>query len=170
MLSSSVFRFDRPEFEDPCPNPLSQFGSLANTPYFSSQVQSKLETLSSTAKSLTISSKEYKQNSTATTIPTFNTSNYTKNLALTIKALNQKNEIINTLKKSNSKMNVNLQANQNFNSSQSILVTVNGRAKICSKQLSDKLREESLKVKLEEIYSQIENFDRVEIIKIETIK
>lgn len=168
MLSSSVFRFDRPEFEDPCPNPLFQLGSLENTPYFSSQVQDKLETQTSTSTSLTSSSKGYKKKST--TIQTFKTSNSTKILALTIKALNQKNEIINTLKKSNSKMNNNLLTNQEFNSSQSILVSVNGRARICSKQLSDKLRVESIKAKLEEIYSQIEYFDRVEILKIETIK
>lgn len=122
-----------------------------------------------TTHKLTTLSQETSKTITTKTTDT-GLSNSTTKIALTIKALNQKTEIKNGFIKSHYKMNSSVRLNEDFNTTQSILVSLNGRAKLCSKQLSDTLKAENLKTKLEEIYSEIENFDRIEIVKIENIR
>ncbi|RNA14703.1 hypothetical protein BpHYR1_030441 [Brachionus plicatilis] len=172
LLSSSVFRFERPDFDSPCPNLISQLNSLENSSNKTAQTKAKIETTistSTTTPELPDSTKQlYQTSNTTASIPR---STYpTTSLALTIKAMNQKTELKNTFKKSKFKMDANLRTKINYNSSQSILVSLNGRAKLCSKRLSDKLKEENIKVKLEEIYRNVENFEGVEIVKIENFK
>lgn len=89
--------------------------------------------------------------------------------------MNQKIEKLGDFKKTDKKLKMNLKPQNKllylkYDTDKSILVTLNGRVTKCTDEFKSLLQENYLKSKLEDIYKDVDNFDRVEIKEIENIK
>ncbi|CAF0707330.1 unnamed protein product [Brachionus calyciflorus] len=179
LLSTPIFRYENSNsnyLDIKCPDLFTNFESSEKTT--TNYVPTTTTPITKTTEKLIVTSRK-KAPKTTTNIITSQTTEAltTTNLTvpLTIKALNQKVEKFANFKLPEEKLKMGTESQKenlqiNYSHERSILVTLNGRVVNCSNEFRKMLEEDNLKNKLENIYKDVANFEKVVIKEIENIR